>query len=210
MAKTLANLLTEVRAEWAHWGRSSWNLVTGHKAIGHTDDEDEFARYVLDHYNKVGGGSPSINDIQNDLYPWSAVGMSAVFHQAGFEKSEFPFAQAHSKWIRAFIAARNAGHPALYHGFRLSEPEATPEVGDLVGYSRIEGQTFEKAQSVFDRTGNYPSHTDLVVERRPGEVDVIGFNVRDSVTLKTLPLTATGHMADRVHNWFVVLRRRGF
>jgi hypothetical protein len=79
----------------------------------------------------------------------------------------------------------------------------------MVGYTYA-NVTFEQAQAYFDKTGNYPSHTDVVVERRPREIDVIGANVLDSVTKKTIPLTAAGLIADRTHKWFVVLKRRGF
>jgi hypothetical protein len=210
MAKTLNDLLDSADREWDHWGQSTWNLSTGAKNIGHTDDEKVFAQYVIDHYNAVGGGNPSIDDISNDHYYWSAVGMSAIFNGAGFEKTEFPFSQAHSTWIKKFIKARKNNTPALYHGFRISEPAAVPDVGDMVGYTYASGITFAQAQAYFDKTGSYPSHTDVVVARRPAEVDVIGCNVLDSVTKKTVPLTAAGLIADRTHKWFVVLKRKGF
>jgi hypothetical protein len=210
MAKTVNDLLDSAANEWDYWGQSTWNLSTGAKAVGHTDDEHDFAQYVIDHYNAVGGGDPSVNDIANDLYFWSAVGMSAIYKGAGFEKTEFPFAQAHSKWIKKFIKARKDNVPALYHGFRILEAEAMPDVGDMVGYTYASGITFAQAQAYFDKTGSYPSHTDVVVARRTGEIDVIGANVLDSVTKKTVKLTAAGLIADRSHKWFVVLKRRGF
>lgn len=210
MAKTLADLLNSANHEWDHWGNSTWNLSTGAKNIQHTDDETVFAQYVIDNYNSVAGGSPSVNEIANDLYFWSAVGMSAIFKGAGFKKTEFPFSQAHSTWIKKFIKARKNNTPALYHGFRIAEAAASPDVGDMVGYTYASGLTFAQAQAFFDKTGSYPSHTDVVVARRPREVDVIGFNVLDSVTKKTVPLTAAGLIADTSHKWFVVLKRKGF
>ena len=210
MAKTVADLLASANREWEHWGRSTWNLSTNAKAIGHTDDETDYAQYVIDNYNTIGGGSPSVNEIANDEYYWSAVGMSAIFAGAGFQKKDFPFAEAHSKWIKKFIKARKDNVPALYHGFRLHEASASPDVGDVVGYTYASGISFQDAQKFFDKTGNYPSHTDVVVERRANEIDVIGANVLDSVTKKTIPLTANGLIADRSHKWFVVLKRKGF
>lgn len=210
MAKTVNDLVSSANHEWNHWGKSTWNLATKKRKIGHTDDETTFAKYVIANYNSVGGGSPTVNEISNDIYFWSAVGMSAIFKNAGFVKSEFPFSQAHSTWIRAFVAARKNNTAALYHGYRIHEPQASPQVGDVIGYTRAPGISFAKAQTYFDKTGSYPSHTDLVVERRTGEVDVIGANVLDSVTKKTVPLDANGLIADTSHNWFVVLKRTGF
>lgn len=133
-----------------------------------------------------------------------------MFKAAGFAKPEFPFSQSHSTWLRKFIKARKERQPALYWGFRVTEAQATPDVGDIVGYARGNGLTFESAQGFFDKTERYNSHSDIVVAKRPREIDVIGANVLDSVTKKTLPLTQAGLIADRSHKWFVVLKRRGF
>ena len=208
MSKTVADVLDVAIHEWDHWGKSRWNLVNHTKHIAHRDDELPFAKYVIANYNKVAGGSPTPLEIMNDHYFWSAVGMSYVFDKAGFDKSEFPVAQAHSVWIRHFIKARKANDKsALYHGYRLTEPEATPDVGDIVGYTYAK-VSFDKAQAYYDKTTSYPSHTDVVVAKRPGEIDVIGFNVLDSVTKKTIPLTSAGLIGDKSHKWFVVLKRK--
>lgn len=207
MARTIADLVKIATAEWNYWGNSTWNVASGARHKGHLDDDPAYARYVIRTYNAAGGGSPSVTDIMNDHYYWSAVGMSYVFKTAGFKRTEFPFAQAHSVWIRKFIAARKANDAsALYHGYRLTEQQATPQVGDIVGYTYAQC-TFQQAQAYFDKTGSYPSHTDIVVERRDREIDVIGFNVMDSVTKKTVPLTSNGLLDDDGHNkWFVVLK----
>jgi hypothetical protein len=210
MAKTVDDLVASTKREWKHWGESTWNLSTDKRAVGHTDDERPYAKYVIDNYCSIGGGSPTVNEIANDHYFWSAVGISAMFAGAGFLKTEFPFAQAHSTWIRKFVKARNENKPALYHAYRLRETQASPDVGDMVGYTYARGVTFEQAQAYFDRTGSYASHTDIVVARRTREIDVVGANVLDSVTQKTIPLTAAGLIADRTHKWFVVLKRKGF
>ena len=83
-----------------HWGKSTWDVPNRQKNIGHTDDEEAFAKYVLTDYCAVGGGSPPLLDIQDDRYYWSAVGISAIMKGAGVQKTEFPFAQSHSVFIR--------------------------------------------------------------------------------------------------------------
>lgn len=205
MAKTMNDVIDIATAEWVFWGKSTWNLSTKKKAIAHRDDDTAYADYVIANYNAAGGGSPTSNEISNDHYFWSAVGISYVFKKAGFAKKEFPFSEAHSAWIRKFVAARKDGDAsALYHAYRLHE--AAPDVGDMVGYTYAK-VSFEVAQTYYDKTGSYPSHTDIVVAKRPGEIDVIGFNVLDSVTKKTVPLDADGLISDRSHKWFVVLKR---
>ncbi len=157
----------------------------------------------------MGGGNPSIEDIQDDRYFWSAVGMSAIMKQAGFTRAEFPFAQAHSVFIRQFVAARKLGDAdSAYWGFRQGEAGGQPDVDDIVAYGRGRGMTTKRAAALFDRKTSYESHSDVVVARRQGEIDVIGANVLDSVTKKTLRLDAGGHIRDTAHHWFAVLKFR--
>lgn len=203
------SIVASARTEWDHWGRSKWDLIIGQASIGHTDDEEKFANYVIEAYCSVGGGNPSADDIADDRYFWSAVGMSAIMKAAGFSKYEFPFAQTHSVWIRKFVAARRSGdQSALYWGFRIGEPGGAPNVGDIVAYSRVPGTTAAKAANLFDSSTTYPSHSDVVVATGPGYIDVIGCNVRDSVTLKRLPVATSGHISDTTHPWFAVLKLR--
>ena len=236
MAASISKAIASAVTEWTHRGKSSWNLITGAKSkVFHSDDEDDFAQYVIDTYmppfRKLPIKSPSVTDISADLYPWSAVTISHFMLAGGFTrkkllsptatagqyatwvgntvKGEFPISEGHSDYIRWAIRARKNGvGKASYWGFRIDEPAATPDVGDLIGYARAKGLTRAKALAYFDRTGAYPSHTDLVVAKRPGQIDVIGGNVRDSVTMKTLPLNAAGQLADTKHFWFVLMKHR--
>jgi hypothetical protein len=209
MPASKQSIINSSVAEWEHWGQSRWNLVTLTSAIGHTDDESDYAQYVIDEYCSVGGGTPSLDEIADDRYFWSAVGMSGIMKNAGFSKKEFPFSQLHSTWIRAFIAARRTGlTEAAYWGFRTGESGGAPEPGDLVAYARGDGMTQAKAAKLFDAVKSYPSHTDLVIAKRASEIDVIGCNVKDSVTKKTLTIDAEGHITDTVHAWFAVLKLR--
>lgn len=211
MPATVQSIVAAATAEWAFWGRSTWDVARRQRHVGHTDDETDFARHVIDHYCSVGGGQPSVTDIADDRYFWSAVGISAVMKRAGLTKREFPFAQSHSRFIRHFVAARKAGDAqALYWGFRRGEPGGEPMPGDLVAYARGRGVTPARAARLFDATSSYESHSDVVVARRADEIDVIGCNVLDSVTRKTLRLDAAGHIADTAHLWFVTLKWRGF
>jgi hypothetical protein len=209
MPATVQAILQSAVIEWEHWGKSTWHVPTRTKSTGHTDDETAFAQHVIDVYCAVGGGSPSLTDIQDDRYFWSAVGMSAIMSSAGFRKKEFPFAQSHSVFIRRFIAARRNGEQsAAFWGFRPGEEGGQPEPGDIVAYARGKNMTAAKALALFDRTSSYESHSDVLVAKRTNEIDVVGCNVLDSVTKKTLRLDANGHVQDDQHFWFAVLNRR--
>lgn len=207
MPATSQSIVDSAHREWVHWGSSTWNVAAGRRRIGHTDDEPAFAQHVLDAYCSVGGGSPTLLDIQDDRYFWSAVGMSAIMKGAGFGRAEFPFAQSHSVFIRHFIKARRDGDAAAYWGFRAGESGGQPDIGDVVAYARGGNMTARRAAALFDSTRSYESHSDVVVAKRAGEIDVIGANVLDSVTKKTLRLDAAGHIRDDRHFWFAVLKR---
>ena len=239
MALGTSDLVAAAMAEWAHWGRCSWNLVTGKASSGFGNDDDPtFAQYVIDTYLPPFYGPaakwPTAKTIAGDDYFWSAVTISHFMLRAEFvrrflpkagvsggtaayadwvgasQPNEFPISEAHHDYIRWAVQARRdqvAG--ASYWAYRVDEAAAVPDVGDLVGHARgAKGMTKAKALGVFDKTGAYPSHIDLVVARRPGEIDVIGGNVRDSVCLKTLKTDANGLLADTNFNWFVVLKKR--
>lgn len=208
-------IIDAANAEWAHWGQSTWNCITRAKSKNfHIDDEDDYAKYIIDTYCALFFKKPikwpTIANIANDDYPWSAVTISYIMRQAGFAPGEFPIAQGHSRYLRWGIAARRANDKtAAYWGYRVDEPEAKPAPGDIVGCARgVKNLSPAATLKYFDRTGDYPSHSDIVVAARPGEVDVIGGNVRDSVTKKTLALNAAGQLADKNHPWFVVLKKR--
>lgn len=209
MPATIQATVQAARTEWDFWGRSTWHVPAHTSRIGHTDDEIAFAQHVIAKYCSVGGGSPSLMEIRDDRYFWSAVGISAFMNAAGFTRREFPFAQSHSVFIRHFIKARRAADTsAAFWGMRHGEPGGAPAVGDIVAYARGSNMTAAKAATLFDRISSYESHSDLVVAQRPGEIDVIGANVLDSVTQKTLNVDAQGHIADDQHFWFAVLKRR--
>ncbi|MEY3826314.1 MAG: hypothetical protein RLZZ148_1128 [Cyanobacteriota bacterium] len=86
---------------------------------------------------------------------------------------------------------------APFVAFKIDE--VTPEIGDLVCAPRQSGVTY-------DTTDNYISHCDLVVAKRTNEIDIIGGNVSDSVTQKTLKLDTNGKVKDTTRPWFVVIK----
>ncbi|MEH3023791.1 MAG: DUF2272 domain-containing protein [Pseudomonas oryzihabitans] len=209
MSVTVQSIVSAAMREWEHWGKSTWNVTTAQKQIGHTDKEDAFAQYIIEKYCSVTRVNPTRSSIQNDEFFWSAVGMSAFMCMGGFKEDQFPFSQRHSTFIRKFVAARKVNDSSCpFWGYRAEEIGISPEVGDLVAYAYGDGITAEQAATYYDKTSLYSSHSDLVVAKRPTEIDVIGANVCDSVTMKTLPIDQDGHIADPHHHWFAVLKHR--
>jgi hypothetical protein len=84
-----------------------------------------------------------------------------------------------------------------------------PQRGDLICLWRgARAVTFDQLP-----TNRFPGHCDIVVEIKPGQLNVIGGNVDNAVAMKYIPVTADGHLAgpdgvviDPDHHWFVVLK----
>lgn len=189
--------------EWNFWGKS----IPGR--VGHKDNDLNFATYVRDTYCKPLSARPPLSDIQNDVYFWSAVTISYCLRQAGLSAPAITLSQRHSTYIREAVKARKTNDNAkLYWGFRITEAEAVLAPGDIIGCMRKPGMTHAQAQPFFDVTEDYESHTDIVVAVRPGKADVIGGNVSDSVTMKTVNLDASGKLVDTSNPWFVVMKKR--
>ncbi len=182
------------RAEWKRFGSRTIDIHDRLVQDG-LKESDEGAWQRVGEYWKIGTDLDFTG--KDTEAPWSAAFISWLHNEAGFAE-RFSYSALHATYIRASITARKARQTdATYWGYRLEE--RAPQVGDLVGYARQGGVSFDYQPS------RYFSHTDLVVDVRPGEVDVIGGNVGDSVTLKTLKTDDRGHLIHPTPRWFVVM-----
>lgn len=211
----VAAIIASARQEWAHWGKAVWNTTTTPPKLErqHRDDEPDFSRYVLDNYCALVNAHTTQSEIADDKYAWSAACLSFILMQGGITQQQFKFSESHSTYIRDAVAKKRANDTsALYWGYRVDDPLAIPEPGDLIGCARppseSDGMTHQEALTFYDKTQSYKSHADIVVAKRPGQIDVIGGNVRDSVTMKTLSIATTGHLVEDEFFWFVVMKRR--
>ena len=152
-----------------------------------------------------GGWSSRFNEsgteYSNGAPAWSAAFISYVMRTAG-AGPRFVYSPLHADYINA--AARGEG------ALRAERPETyAPKVGDLICYGRqgAQGMHFDDLPA-----NRFFGHCDVVVAALPGQLRVIGGNVSSSVTLKHVPTTSTGMLAeadgrlvDTRYPWFVVL-----
>lgn len=181
--------------EWHRFGEQTIDLNNKVVRKGSQEaDEDVYLR--VGDYWRDGVDRADLNG-KDTQEPWSAAYISWIMKEAGMG-DRFSYSDWHATYIRNSILARKADdkHFAFW-GYRLSE--RAPQVGDLVGYARQGGINYDY-QPV-----TYSSHTDLVVAVRPHEIDVIGGNVQDSVSKKTLRTDDKGFLIDKNHRWFVVM-----
>jgi hypothetical protein len=144
---------------------------------------------------------------QDGNYAWSAAFIDYVMRMAG-AGHRFPYAPDHADYINAGKEHATGRRPDL--AITAERPEIyAPRRGDLICLWR------GRRPIRFDDlpTSRFPGHCDIVVQRHPGSLDVIGGNVDNSVAMKHIPVTADGHLAgpdgtvvDTDHPWFLVIR----
>lgn len=190
-------MLEIARQEWKFFGQQTIGRDGKVSHPGHTETEEGYWQRVGTYWKNGVFLSWTGKDTDE---AWSAAFMSYVMREAGLGQ-RFHYSEWHAHYINEAIDGRAEGDDnCAFWGFRLEE--RSPQVGDLVCYARQDDVDFEHRPEV------YKSHCDLVVAVRPGEVDVIGGNVQDSVTLKTLSTDPRGRLIDTNQRWFAILANR--
>ena len=174
--------VAQAEAEWVSFGMQQFNLAGHLIRAGHKEGEDPFFRRVATYWS-VGVGDNTLNG--RDDVPWSAAFISWVMRTAGAD-TRFAYSPQHSVYI--FRAIRDMAQQNAQAGYwccRLNEQHPVP--GDIVCWARQSGIDYDHQAG-----GNYAGHCDVVTEVRPGEADIIGGNVGDSVSKRTLALDGNG------------------
>jgi len=117
---------------------------------------------------------------------WSSAFISYIMKKAN-AKDDFKYSASHSVYIRDAVKNRKNNNKNPFKAYRLNEKKA--EIGDLVCYARQGGVSY-------DTTSAYQSHCDIIVDINKDSVDVIGGNISDSVTKKSVPLTKDGYIKE--------------
>ena len=147
---------------------------------------------------------------EDGKYAWSAAFVSYVMRIAG-AGNRFPYSPDHAYYIN--IARQMAMGTAQGWLVTAERPEAyAPQPGDLVCYGRDQAASLRYDN--LPTAEAFPSHCDIVVEAPGhGTISVIGGNVQDTVTLRHVPVTPDGKLAqpngavvDPLKPWMVVLR----
>ena len=148
----------------------------------------------------------------NRRAPWrrlSLVGRVHQLHHAnGWRGPRFPYAPTHYAYIniaKEMKLGRTSGWVTLAE--RVDQYAPVP--GDVICFSR-ERVPLKYGKLPLHR---FASHCDIVVSRDKGQLSVIGGNVDHAVTMKHVPVTMDGRLADSDdraldtrYPWFVVLR----
>ena len=180
--------------EWQAWGKQTM-AIDGSVRPGHKENEPGFSERV----NRYWRESLGLNHNGNDDIPWSAAFISWIFKTAG-AGTAFAYAPRHSTYLfKAILASQQANTKDLFIGHRVKDYK--PKPGDLVGRARQSGIDFDHQNN-----GDYLSHSDIVVAVRSDAIDMIGGNVENSVTRRTLALNADGSIDSTRYPAFVVVQ----
>jgi hypothetical protein len=148
-----------------------------------------------------------VDERQEDYFAWSAAFISYVMRTAG-AGPRFPYAPSHYVYIniaKEMTLGRTSGWAVTAE--RVDEYAPLP--GDLICLSR------ERRPLKYENLPRrrFLGHCDIVVARDGGQISVIGGNVDHAVTMKHVPVTPDGRLAepgdyvlDTRYPWFVVLK----
>jgi hypothetical protein len=131
---------------------------------------------------------------------WSAAFISFLMKQAG-AGSNFKYSASHSVFIREAVKNRKANNSNPFKAYKPSEVKI--EVGDLVGFPRQSGVTY-------DTTTAYAAHTDVVVAIKGGFAETVGGNVSNSVSRTLVNLDKDGKidLSKNDKRYFVVIKTK--
>jgi hypothetical protein len=189
-------MLKTANKEWARFGYTTRDKDNKWVKVGAKEHHNGFWERVGDYWKQALNKNYTGKD--RDV-AWSSAFISWVMDKSGgLFNIPFRKSSSHSRYIREYVKNRKDGKlSAPFVAYRISEKPA--EVGDLVCYSR------ENATDLYDKTGSYKSHCDIVVAKRPNEIEVIGGNVNQSVSKRILA-TDRGRVVDPYSKWFAIIK----
>lgn len=201
-------LISRATREWDLFGRQRVVFKGSEESIPHVgswedDDYTHSARVNL-YWRAV--GKPGL-DGMDCRQPWSAAFMSYLMRGAGVPGNQFRPAAAH--WVYLASMVERSGEPGRYFVPRRIS-DYSPEPGDLVCAYRPPSRPYLRDGYVSSRgLSGVASHCDLVVSKSGSTLDVIGGNVRNSVSRSTLELDSRGRVQPVPRRpWFLILQNR--
>lgn len=179
-----------------------WERIGEYWWLGQDADRPESAWTGMHDEN-----GQEIDESRDDYYAWSAAFISYVMRTAG-AGARFPYSPSHYVYInvgKEMKLGRTSGWAVVAE--RVDTYAPMP--GDLICYSR---ERFKLTYEKLPRR-RFAGHCDIVVVRDKAQISVIGGNVDHAVTMKHVPVTEDGRLAepgdgvlDARYPWLVVLR----
>jgi hypothetical protein len=201
-------MIARATREWELFGRQTVVFQGSEESIPHVgaweDDDGLYSGRVNAYWQAVGKPGLDGMDCQQ---PWSAAFMSWIMQGSGVPESQFPRAPAH--WIYLASLIDQAPYPGRWFVPRRVA-DYSPNPGDLICASRSGSRPLTSAgYTSAGGVDGIKAHCDLVVAKNGNSLEVIGGNVRNSVSRSTLELDAQGRLqAIPRRPWFLILENR--
>lgn len=201
-------IITRAEQEWAYFGRQEIVFKGGVESIplvgDWEDDGPGQSRRVNIYWRAVGESKLTGMDCQK---PWSAAFISWIMRNAGVPAHQFQPSIAHWTYLADLIESANL--PGRYFVPRRLQ-DYSPEPGDLICAYRppsrvvmIDGYVRTSALT------GISSHCDLVIGKHGQTLEVIGGNVRNSVSKVRLELDSQGRLQPFSRRpWFLIMQNR--
>ncbi len=199
-------IVEAANSEWVYFGQQKVVFDGDEESIPHVgiweDEDDSHSDRINQYWRAVGKYRLSGYDCKE---PWSAAFISWIMQAVGVPKYLFPPSSAHRSYLNHFLA--NAHNPyAAFTPHTIREYK--PQPGDLVCASWGKVKPTEVIKELPD---SFKSrlHCDIVVETGGQIVQVIGGNVRNSVSKTILTLSPEGYLEFTSHKpWLVIIENR--
>lgn len=202
-------ILKTAEAEWDFFGKQSVIIDDSHESmplVGKWEDDGEaYANRVNVYWRSV--GKPRL-DGYDCKQPWSAAFISWVMQTSGLSDLEFPPSDAHWNYIRYFAGNHQA--TAAFTPHKIND--YSPRPGDLICATRGNSgfiPVYDAMDTGSVLMGHTKLHCDIVTDVRGNQVDALGGNVRNSVSMSTIETGPNGRLKPSERRpWFVVLENR--
>ena len=201
-------MISRALREWEYFGRQTVVLKGAEESIPHVgiweDDDGGHSGRINTYWRAV--NKPDLNGMDCEK-PWSAAFMSWVMQNSGVPEGQFVRSSAHWVYLVGMIEAANM--PGRWFVPRRVR-DYSPKPGDLVcAYrGRSSPASIGGYVSAWGLRGSN-AHCDLVVAKTGESLDVVGGNVRNSVSKTTLELDGHGRLRQTPRRpWFMILENR--
>ncbi len=201
-------IIAKAVQEWRYFDSQTIVFKGDEESIPHVghweDDSQRYSRRVNNYWRAV--DKPGLTGMDCDK-PWSAAFISWIMDSSGVPESQFRRSQAHWTYLASTI--ENASLPGRYFVPRRIS-DYSPEPGDLICAYRSPSRIvtiggYTTASMLY----GVSAHCDLVVAKTGRTLEVIGGNVRNSVSRSSLELDAQGRLQRLSRRpWFLILDNR--
>jgi hypothetical protein len=195
------------RQEWELFGRPevSYNIepsaVTypSKSTQGHETLPPFFSRVFMYWYTAT---DLPIIGYEGEIRPWSGAFIVWLARSAGVPESDLPSTVLHWDYIQ-YVMAAGSKNRFVSHAINTY----VPKPGDIICAPR--GEAFIQSIHNYNDLRRGPYHCDLVIAKRLGELDVIGGNVMDAVSLAHIKLDGARKVVPtKARPWSLVIEQR--